>query len=86
MAVIQFRGACSGTVAKHSSKKNVDYSITRFVEYPSLRPIEIFGDLGLGAHEDFRDYVLEADITGLQNVVVHSAAPAAPAAPAKNKS
>lgn len=84
MAVIQFRGACSGTVAKHSAKKNVDYSITRFVEYPSLRPIEIFGDLGLVAHEDFRDYVLEADITGLQNVVVHSAAPAV--APAKNKS
>ena len=83
MAVIKFCAACSGTIERHSNKKNVDYRITRFVEFPALKPIEIFGDLGLEPHADYRDYVLEADITGLQNVVIHSAAPVTPAAPAK---
>ena len=73
MAKITFRGMCSGTSTKHSKKSGNDYQITSFVEVPSLNKFEVFGDLGLPAHEDVRDYVLEAGITGLSNVVVVSA-------------
>ena len=75
MAQITFKGICSGTQAKISTKKGTAYKITSFVEIPSLQKFEVFGDLGLSAHEDARDYVLEAGIVGLQNVVVKSGIP-----------
>jgi hypothetical protein len=70
MANITFKGICSGTSTKHSNKSGNDYKITSFVEVPSLNKFEVFGDLGLSAHEDVREYVLEAGITGLNNVIV----------------
>ena len=72
MAQITFKGICSGTQSKHSTKKNSDYKITAFVEIPSLQKFEVFGDLGLSAHDDVRDYVLEAGIVGLRDVAVKS--------------
>jgi hypothetical protein len=77
MAEIRFKGICSGTVAKHSAKKNSDYKITTFVEIPSLQKFEVFGDLGLAAHDDAREYVIEGAVISLQNVVVKAPAPAA---------
>jgi hypothetical protein len=72
MAKIQFRGVCSGTEERLSKKTGNPYKITKFVEFPSLQTFEVFGDLGLPAHEDVRDYVLEASVTGLGNVKVVS--------------
>lgn len=72
MAKIQFKGLCSGTETKLSKKSGKDYQITKFVEMPSLQTFEVFGDLGLAAHEDVREYVLEANVTGLGNVKVVS--------------
>lgn len=70
MAVIKFRGMCSGTQKKVSKSKGTEYSVTTFVEVPSLKPFDVFGDLGLPAHEDVRDYELEANIVQLGNVAV----------------
>ncbi len=72
MATITFKGICSGTATKHSNKSGNDYKITSFVEVPSLNKFEVFGDLGLSAHEDVREYVFEAGVTGLSNVVIKS--------------
>jgi len=72
MAEIRFKGLCSGSSTKLSSKSGKNYTITSFVELPSLNKFEVFGDLGLPAHEDVREYVIEAGITGLSNVVVKS--------------
>lgn len=73
MAQITFKGLCSGTQTRHSNKSNKDYQITSFVEIPSLNKFEVFGNLGLVAHEDVRDYVFDAGVVGLSNVVVKSA-------------
>lgn len=74
MAKISFRGVCSGTETRKSKKTGNEYQITTFVEFPTLKPFEVFGDLGLKAHEDVRDYELEANVTGLGNVRVLSPA------------
>jgi hypothetical protein len=73
MAIISFKGICSGTAEKVGQKSGKPYKITSFVEIPSLNKFEVFGDLGLPAHEDARDYVLEAGVVGLSNVVVKPA-------------
>jgi len=70
MAQITFKGLCSGTVQKHSEKKGTDYKVTTFVEVPSLKTFDVFGDLGLSAHDDIRDYVLDANVVNLGNVTV----------------
>jgi len=70
VAKIAFRGLCSGTEKRHSAKKGTDYTITKFVELPSLSTFEVFGDLGLPAHEDSREYVLDANVVSLGNVKV----------------
>jgi hypothetical protein len=76
MAKIMFSGLCSGTVTRHSDKSGKDYSITSFVEYPSLQKFEVFGDLGLVAHLEVKDYVLEAGVEKLSFPKVVSAIPA----------
>lgn len=85
MARITFKGLCSGTETRHSTKSNKDYQITKFVEIPSLQSFEVFGDLGLAAHEDVREYVIDASIVQLGNVKVQTAGGVAPA-PAPKKS
>jgi hypothetical protein len=70
MAFITFKGICSGTTTKVSTKTGKPYSITTFVEIPSLKRFEVFGDLKLPAHEDARDYAITADIVQLGSVVV----------------
>lgn len=72
MATITFKGICSGTETKNSKKSGRDYQITKFVEIPSLKSFEVFGDLGLSAHEDVREYVLDAGIVSLSEVKVKS--------------
>ncbi|MBI5945353.1 MAG: hypothetical protein HY864_13370 [Chloroflexi bacterium] len=76
MATISFKGICSGTNEKVSTKKGTKYKITSFVEIPSLNKFEVFGDLGLSPHDDPREYTFEAGIVGLSNVVVKQASPA----------
>jgi len=70
MASVSFKGICSGTTTKVSTKTGKPYSITTFVEIPSLKRFEVFGDLKLSAHEDAREYVFTADIVQLGGVVV----------------
>jgi len=70
MAQIAFKGICSGTTTKISTKTGKPYSITTFVELPSLKRFEVFGDLKLAAHEDAREYNITADIVQLGNVVI----------------
>lgn len=70
MAKIVFRGMCSGTQTKISKSKGTEYKVTTFVEMPSLQKFDVFGDLGLTAHEDARDYELDATVVNLANVVV----------------
>ncbi len=72
MATVTFVGMCGGTLKKHSTKKNVDYFITRFSEFPSLKTFEVFGDLGLSESAVARQYTLEGDIVGMQNVTVRA--------------
>lgn len=74
MAQITFKGLCSGTETKHSNKSGKYYQITKFVEIPSLQSFEVFGDLALAAHEDVREYVLDANIVSLGNVKVKNPA------------
>jgi len=75
MATITFKGLCSGTDKRHSTKKNTDYTITKFVEVPSLQTFEVFGDLGLPAHDDVREYTIEANVVTLGNVKIIKPAP-----------
>lgn len=77
MAEIKFKGICSGTQAKTSAKGNA-YQVTTFVELPSLKTFDVFGNLGLVAHDTPVEYVLQGSITanGLSNVTVVSPAPA----------
>jgi len=70
MAVITFKGICSGTEDKIGRTSGKSYQITKFVELPSMKAIEVFGDLGLPVSLEARDYVLNADVVKIQNVVV----------------
>lgn len=78
MAQITFKGLCSGTEERISSKSQKPYKITKFVELPSLATFEVFGDLGLPAHEDPREYVFDANVVQLGNVKVKTAGGVAP--------
>ena len=71
MAQVKFVGMCSGTESK-VSKKGGNYSITRFVEFPSMNTFEIFGDLGLARSETPREYILEGELIGLNRAVVRA--------------
>lgn len=75
MAQISFNGLCSGSVTKTSSKTGKPYTMTTFVELPSLNKFEVFGDLGLVAHSDPRPYILEGNVVSLGNVSVVPASP-----------
>ena len=75
MAQIIFNGLCSGSVTKTSGKTGKPYTMTTFVELPSLNKFEVFGDLGLPAHSDARPYVLDGNIVSLGNVSVVPASP-----------
>jgi hypothetical protein len=76
MATIKFRGMSSGT-QKKVSKAGKDYAVTTFVEIPSMKSFDIFGDLGIPAHEDVREYEFDANIVQLGNVTVkNGSAPA----------
>lgn len=68
MAAVKFRGLCSGTQVKNKRDGSGTYTITRFVEVPSMRPFDVFGDLGLKPSEEVREYEFEATITGLSEV------------------
>jgi hypothetical protein len=70
---IRFRGMCSGTEKRHSNKTGNDYTITKFVEVPSMSVLDVFGDLKLGSSESVQEYVLEGDVTGINNCRVVSA-------------
>jgi len=81
MAQIKFRALCSGTVERISQKTGKPYKITSFTEVPTLKSFEVFGDLGLTAHEEVRDYTFEANIVSLGDVKV--LAPASASQPKK---
>jgi len=63
---VKFRGYCSGTETRMSQKTGKPYQITKFVEVGTLDDLEIFGDLGLVAHEEPRDYEIIGKITGFE--------------------
>ena len=68
MAKIQFRGMCSGSQKKDKRDGSGSYTVTRFVEVPSMQSFDVFGDLGLPASDQVQDYQLDADIVNLRNV------------------
>jgi len=72
MAIVTIKGICSGTAQKVGRESKKPYAITRFVEFPSLRPFDVFGDLGIPASAEVREYVFECDIKEISNVVVVS--------------
>lgn len=68
--VLKFRGLCSGTETKISKKSGQPYQITRFVEMPSLKTFEVFGDLGIPVTMEPTDWELQGDIENVSNVQV----------------
>ena len=67
---ISFRGICSGTETKKSLKSGKDYQITKFVELPSMKVLEVFGDLGLPVSETPVQWDLEGEVTAVRSVKV----------------
>jgi len=83
MARITFKGLCNGTITKTGRTSGKEYQVTSFVEVPSLKNFEVFGDLGLVQNFEVREYTLEADIEGLRNVTVIAGGSAKRNEPAK---
>jgi len=67
---LKIKAICSGTEVKTSRKSGNTYSITKLVEVPSMKVLEIFGDLGLPQSFEPREYILQCDVPSANNVVV----------------
>lgn len=83
MAQILINGICSGSETKHSAKSGKDYTITRFVEVPSLQGFDLFGDFNLQPSQEVKQYVFEAGIEALKFPKLISVNPVSAVTPVK---
>jgi len=56
-------GMCSAAESRHSQRTGKDYFVTTFVESPSLKSFEFFGDFGLVASREDKEYIFEASLS-----------------------
>jgi len=72
--IINFRGICSGTETRISRRTGQPYQVTTFVELPSMKLLEVFGDLGLPVTETPVQWSLDATVKQIENVKILSGA------------
>jgi len=68
--LLSFKGICSGTEEKTGRTSGKAYKITKFVEVPSMKVLEVFGDIGLPASMQVQEYALQCDVDKANNVIV----------------
>lgn len=62
MAQLIVNAMCSGTETKHSSNSGKDYQITTFVEMPSMKSFQLFGDFQLPLSQEVKQYIFETGV------------------------